>query len=88
MKRNGRIGIIDNFEIFVSNNLSSATETAVVCWNIPFGHKSALTFASQLVKSEMIDNQNDFGKLMRGLQVFGYETIKKDAMGLLYGKAA
>lgn len=88
MKRNGRIGVIDNFEIYVSNNLLPQVEGSVNCFNLPFGHKSALTFASQLVKNETLPNPTDFGKLMRGLQVFGYETIKADALGLLYGKAA
>jgi len=88
MKRNGRIGVIDTFEIFVSNNITPVLETAVNCYKIPFGHKSAITFASQLVENELIDNPDDFGKLMRGLQVYGYEVIKKESMGHLYGKAA
>lgn len=88
MKRNGRIGVIDNFEIYVSNNMLSATESTTVCWSLLFGHKSALTFASQLVKNEMIDNPNDFGKLMRGLQVYGYKVVKPESMGMLYAKAA
>ena len=88
MKRNGRIGVIDNFEIYVSNNVLSTTETSVDCFSLLFGHKSALTFASQLTENEMIPNPTDFGKLMRGLQVYGYETIKPTAMGHLYAKAA
>jgi len=88
MKRNGRIGVIDNFEIYVSNNVLSTTEGAVKCFSLLFGHKSALTFASQLVENETIPNPNDFGKLMRGLQVYGYKVIKDTAMGHLYGKAA
>ena len=88
MKRNGRIGVIDNFEIYVSNNVLSTTEGSVDCFSLIFGHKSALTFASQLTENEMIPNPTDFGKLMRGLQVYGYKTIKAPAMGHLYAKAA
>lgn len=88
MKRNGRIGVIDSFELYVSNNVLSATETFVECFSLLFGHKSALTFASQLTENEMIPNPNDFGQLMRGLQVYGYETIKPTSMGHLYAKAA
>lgn len=88
MKRNGRIGIIDTFEIFVSNHVNSTTEGSVRCFSALFGHKSALTFASQLVENEMIDNPDDFGKLMRGLQVYGYEVIKGESLGHLYCKAA
>lgn len=88
MKRNGRIGVIDNFEIFVSNNTLSTVEGSVTCHSLLFGHKSALTFASQLVKNEMVDNPNDFGKLMRGLQVYGYKVIKGESLGHVYAKAA
>ena len=77
--RNGRIGMIDNIEIFQSNQLPSVVDT-VQC-TYPFvGHKSALTFASQLLKNETIPNQNDFGELMRGLQVYGYEVVKPDGI--------
>ena len=88
MKRNGRIGVIDSFELFVSNNTLTTVEGAVTCHSLLFGHKSALTFASQLVKNEMVDNPNDFGKLMRGLQVYGYKVIKGESLGHVYAKAA
>ncbi|MBI9090719.1 MAG: hypothetical protein JEZ12_15995 [Desulfobacterium sp.] len=86
--RNGRTGMIDRFEIFNSNNIIPVTEGSVKCYNSIFGHKSALTFASQLTENELIPNPNDFGKLMRGLQVYGYEVIHPESMGTLYCKAA
>ncbi len=88
MLRNGRIGVIDNFEIFVSNNISPTVEGSVSCFSLVFGHKSALTFASQLVENEIIPNPNDFGQLSRGLQVYGYKVVKGESMGHLYAKAA
>ena len=80
--RNGRIGMIDRFEIFSSNNLYSVTDgTAAVKSFYPFaGHKSALTFASQLLKNETLKNPSDFGDIMRGLQVYGYKVIKSEAL--------
>ncbi len=84
--RTGRLGYIDRFELFNSNNVLPVTEGAVDCYNLLFGHKSALTFATQLVENEMIPNPNDFGQLMRGLQVYGYEVIKPESMGVLYAK--
>ena len=85
--RNGRIGMIDKFEIFVSNALSPVTETSTKCYHTLFGHKSALTFASQLVKNETLKNPSDFGDLVRGLQVYGYKVIQATAIGRLYAKA-
>jgi hypothetical protein len=84
--RTGRIGIVDRMELFTSNNILPVVEGSVNCYSIPFGHKSALTFASQLVENEVIPNPNDFGQLMRGLQVYGYEVIKPESMGVLYAK--
>lgn len=86
--RNGRTGMIDRFEIYNSNNILPVTEGTVKCYSAIFGHKSAITFASQLVENETIPNPKDFGKLMRGLQVYGYEVIKRGSMGTLYCKSA
>ncbi|RLB94829.1 MAG: hypothetical protein DRH26_00070 [Deltaproteobacteria bacterium] len=83
MRRNGRIGVIDSFELFVSNNIASEAEGTATLYHLLFGHKSALTFASQLTENELIDNPDDFGKLMRGLQVYGYKVIKAESMGHL-----
>lgn len=75
--RNGRLGMIDRFTIYSSNNLNvSAGKT-----NVIFGHKSALTFASQMTDMESIDDPNDFGKLVRSLNVYGFEVIKGESLG-------
>lgn len=84
MARNGRIGRVDNFTIFRSNQL---TKNADGSFNCIFGQKSALCFASQLTKTETLRNQNEFGDLYRGLQVYGYKVVKPEAMGLLVAKA-
>lgn len=85
MLRNGRLGMIDRFELYSSNLISSATDGANTAYNAIFGHKSALTFASQLVKNEGPMRSPDFfGDLYRGLQVYGYETVKPEAMGHFY----
>jgi len=49
-----------------------------------FGHRSSLTFASQLTESEVIRAERKFGSFARGLNVYGFNTIKTDAMSLLY----
>lgn len=86
--RNGKIGTLDRFTVYSSNNIATGTDGSDTVYNIIAGQKSALTFASQLINTEIIDNQNDFGKLMRGLQVYGYEVIKPEALCHLYAKAA
>lgn len=82
--RNGKLGELDRFTVYVSNNLSTAVESSKKATNIVFGHKKALTFASQMTEMETLPNPQDFGKLVRGLNVFGYEVIDPDAFGHLY----
>ncbi len=86
--RNGRLGMIDRFEIFSSNQIATSLDGVDTVQNCIFGHPSAITFASQLTENRVIDNPDDFGKVMEGLQVFGYETIKPQALGHFYAKKA
>lgn len=83
--RNGRLGMIDKFTIYVSNNYTSVLDT-VACYNILAGHNSAITFATQMTKMETLRNPNDFGDIVRGLQVYGFEVIKPEALAVLYAK--
>lgn len=88
--RNGKVGMLDRFDVYVSNNMSKVTDatTTKQATNCIFGHKKALTFASQMTKMEDLKNPNDFGQLVRGLNVFGYEVIDPNAMGHLYAQRA
>lgn len=87
-ERSGRIGKIDYFTLYTSNNIMPQIEGAVRCYHAIFGHKSGLTFASQLTKVEKIKNPNDFGDLMRGLQIYGFKVLKEESLGDLYCKKA
>ena len=83
--RNGRIGQIDRFVIYNSNLLATEDDGGTKVTNMMFGHISALTFASQLVKNEgPIRSERTFGDLYRGLQVYGYNVIKPEALGWGY----
>ena len=85
MVRNGKIGMIDRFTVYVTNNLPKAAATqdyfgAAAAGTakrrlIMAGNKSAVTFASQMTKLETVRNPSDFGDYIRGLNVYGYKTI-------------
>jgi hypothetical protein len=47
------------------------------------GHKAAITFASQIAKVESLQNPNDFGTLVRGLNVYGTQVAQANALALL-----
>jgi hypothetical protein len=90
--RNGKIGMIDRFTIYVSNLLPTAAVSqdftgaaqggAAKRRAVIAGHKTALTFASQITKTESLQNPNDFGSLVRGLNVFGHKMIKPESWAL------
>lgn len=82
--RNGRLGMLDRFMVYTSNNLSRTLDNTKNVTNVMFGHKKALTFASQMTEMDTLKNPNDFGSLIRGLNVFGFEVIDPKAMGHLY----
>ena len=81
--RNGKIGMIDRFTVYTSNNLPTVTPSLETGTYIYAGIPSACAFASQIVKNETLPNPDTFGELMRGLQVYGYKTIKPE--GLVQG---
>lgn len=90
--RTGKIGMIDRFTVYVSNQLPTALAGQDFFGNaqagalkrgaILAGHTEAITFATQYSKMETLRNTNDFGDLVRGLQVYGYRTVQPTALAL------
>lgn len=81
--RNGKIGTIDRFTVYSSNQLPVNTRaggTPEVQTTIYAGVPAACAFASQIVKNETLPNPDSFGELMRGLQVYGYSTVKPEGL--------
>jgi hypothetical protein len=78
--RNGKIGEIDRFTTYQSRNVLRQTSPAVASY-LMFGHSAGLTFAAQIVECQMIDNPSDFGYLIRGLMVYGFEAIEPSYIG-------
>ena len=74
--RNGRLGMIDRFTIYMSHNLNvSAGKYSIIA-----GHKMGFTFASQMTEMETLRAQSTFGNIVRGLQVYGYRVVKPEAI--------
>jgi hypothetical protein len=77
MLRNGRLGMVDRFTIYVSNLLPSGVAGGIAAgeFAIYAGHKQGLTFASQMTKVETLRSESTFGTLLRGLQVYGLGVV-------------
>lgn len=74
--RNGRLGMIDRFTVYMSHNLSVSSGK----FSLIAGHKMGFTFASQMTNMETIRSESTFGNIVRGLQVYGYKVVKPEAL--------
>jgi hypothetical protein len=74
--RNGRLGMIDRFTLYMSHNLPVSSGE----FDLIAGHKMGFTFASQMTEMETIRAESTFGDIIRGLQVYGYKTVKPEAL--------
>lgn len=76
--RNGRLGMIDRFTLYMSHNLPNTGGK----FSIYAGHKMGLTFASQMTNMESLRAETTFGNIVRGLQVYGFKVVKPEALAL------
>ena len=74
--RNGRLGMIDRFTVYVSHNLKKTGSE----FDLIAGHKMGFTFASQMTNLETLRSETTFGNIIRGLQVYGYKVTKGEAL--------
>lgn len=77
--RNGRIGMIDRFTIYVSNLLPTVTGVTPST-TVYAGTNQGLTFASQISKVETMRSEMTFAQLLRGLQVYGYGVLQGECL--------
>lgn len=82
MIRNGRIGMVDRFTVYVSNLLPAGVAGGLAAgeYAVYAGIPHALTFASQMTNMETLRSERTFGTLMRGLQVYGYKVVDGTAL--------
>lgn len=74
--RNGKMGMIDRFTLYVSNNLYTASSKTTIM----AGTRDAVSFASQITNVETLRSTSTFGNIMRGLNVFGFKVVKPEAL--------
>ena len=77
--REGSIGRIAGMDVLVSTNLSAADDKI----SILAGTNDAITFASQVAKIESIRDTQTFSDLVRGLYLYGAETVVPNALAKL-----
>ncbi|PAC78477.1 P22 coat protein - protein 5 domain protein [Bacillus velezensis] len=76
---NGYIGNVGGLQIYTSNNVPVIDGK----YKIMAGHRSAITFASQLNKLEAYRPEKYFADAIKGLQVYGAKVIKPTGIAVL-----
>ena len=82
MLRNGRLGMIDRFTVYISNLLPNGVAGGLASgeWVFYAGHAHGLTFATQISKVESLRSELTFGQVLRGLQVYGFQVVDPKAL--------
>ena len=75
--RNGFIGTVDRFNMYVSNNLVTASGVTSGL----YGHPKAIAYASQMTNTESVRLESSLGDGVRGLAVYGYKVVLPTAIG-------
>lgn len=69
--------MLAGFTCFKSNNAPSYSASVPI---ILAGHVDSVATASQVLKSEVLRNQNQFGNLYRGLHVYGRKALRTNGI--------
>jgi hypothetical protein len=75
--REGMIGRVAGFDVYISNN-SVEFDTTNNGWVVQAGHPMAITFAEQIVQTEALRLQTTFADAVRGLHVYGGKLVRPD----------
>jgi hypothetical protein len=85
--RNGLIGMVDRFKVYMSNNLHTATDgDTETSWYVMAGTKEACTFAAQIDKVDTLKIPTSFGEYWRTLFVYGRAVVQPTALASLICK--
>lgn len=79
--RDGHLGTVDRFSVYQSNLLTTVADSSFNVTHAIFGHQSAITWAAQFTENDVIKSEQTFGWKYRGLNVYGFQTVKAQGLG-------
>lgn len=83
--KRGYQGTIAGFDIYCSNLIDTTSDGGgTTAFSAVFGHRDALTFATQLTRNRSMELEGQFGIGYSGQYVFGYKVVKPEAFGWAY----
>ena len=74
--RNGIVGRAIGFDVLVSNNIPTKAGAETIVAGVP----DAFAFADQIVETEALRSQTDFGDIVRGLNVYGAAVTRPEGL--------
>jgi len=74
--RNGIVGRAIGFDVLVSNNVPTKAGAETIVAGVP----DAFAFADQIVETEALRSQTDFGDIVRGLNVYGAAVTRPEGL--------
>lgn len=77
--REGFMGRAAGFDVWMSNNLITETNTL----HYVYGHNIAITLAEQLLNIEAGRRELNFGDFLKGLHVYGKKVVRPTALGTI-----
>ena len=80
--QNGRVGTIAGFTVYSCERVTGNTASG---WHCLAGHKSAITMATGFVETGIEDAIKNFGKLYKGLTVYGAKVVDERRKALTEG---
>lgn len=83
------IGTLAGLTVFTSNLINVVQQTVggvenVKCYNILFGDRKGITYADQIVKSEVKPIENGFGNKFQALHVYDWDSVQPTRIGAMY----
>lgn len=78
--RNGRVGRLAGFDLFVSNNCTLITGDD---YRVSAGYRGAITFATQINKVEAYRPESAFSDALKGLNLYGAKLLRPTGIATL-----
>lgn len=77
---NGWVGRVSGIDLYMSNNVSTSGTT----YRCMFGHRSAISFVSQVAKVEAFRLQDYYADGVRGLYLYGAKVVQPSCLMTAY----
>jgi hypothetical protein len=70
---NGHVGMVGGMNVYSSNQVAKVNGV----YQCLAGHKGAIAYASQVNLVEKYPNPDEFGEILRAMQVYGFKVVKE-----------